>query len=55
MHTVELTDDELRLVREAVRAFLGDFGNDQRELVRSLVAILQKLDLAEAAPAASAR
>jgi hypothetical protein len=55
MHTVELTDDELRLVREAVRAFLGDFGQEQRELVRSLVAILAKLDASEAAAVASLR
>lgn len=45
MNTIELTDDELRLMREAVRAFVGGLGHEQRELVRSLVAILAKLDV----------
>jgi len=48
VHTIELTDEELKLVREAVRSFLDDFGADERELVRALVAILQKFDVAAA-------
>jgi hypothetical protein len=43
MHTIELTDEELRLVREAVRAFMDDFGHDEVDVLRSLKALLAKL------------
>lgn len=43
MHTVELTDDELRLLREALRAFLDDFGHDEMDIVRKIQALLAKL------------
>jgi hypothetical protein len=43
MHTIELTDEELRLVREALRAFLDDFGHDEMDVVRALRALLAKL------------
>jgi hypothetical protein len=43
MHTLELTDDELRLVREALHAFLDDFGHDEMDVVRRLQALLAKL------------
>jgi len=43
MHTIELDDEELRLVREALRAFLDDFGHDEMDVVRALRALLAKL------------
>ena len=49
MHTIELTDEELRLLRAAVRAFLDDFGHEEQDVVNSLRAILAKLDAAPAA------
>jgi hypothetical protein len=44
MHTIELTPEELRLVREALRAFLDDFGHEEQDVVNALRAILLKLD-----------
>ena len=43
MHTIELTDEELRLVRNALQSFLEDFGHDQADLLRSIKQILAKL------------
>jgi hypothetical protein len=46
MHTIELTPDELRLVREAVHAFLDDFGHEEQEVVYALRAVLAKIEAA---------
>jgi hypothetical protein len=43
MHTIELSDEELRLVREALHAFMDDFGHEEMDVVRSLQALLAKL------------
>lgn len=43
MHSLELTEDELRLVREALRAFMDDFGHEEIDVVRSVQALLAKL------------
>jgi hypothetical protein len=43
MHTIELTEEELRLVRNALQSFLEDFGHDQADLLRSIKQILAKL------------
>lgn len=43
MHTVELTDDELRLLREALRAFMDDFGHEEMDVVRKVQGLLAKL------------
>jgi hypothetical protein len=43
MHTIELTEEELRLVRNALQSFLDDFGHDQADLLRSIKQILAKL------------
>jgi len=43
MHTIELTDDELKLLREALKSFIDDFGHRQQDLVRRLEALLAKL------------
>lgn len=43
MHTIELTDDELRLIRNALRAYLDDFGHDEADVLRSVKALLEKL------------
>jgi hypothetical protein len=49
MHTIELTDDELRLVVAAVRSYLDDFGHEEADMLRRIKELLRKL---EAAPAA---
>jgi hypothetical protein len=43
VHTIELTDEELRLLRNAVKSFLDDFGHDQVDTLRALKALMAKL------------
>jgi hypothetical protein len=43
MPTLELTDEELRLVRSALTAYLEDFGHDEADILRALKAIIAKL------------
>jgi hypothetical protein len=43
MHTLELTDDELRLLRSALTAYLEDFGHEEADILRKLKAIIAKL------------
>ena len=43
MHTIELDERELKLVRSAVQAFLEDFGHDEADLLRQLKELLEKL------------
>lgn len=43
MHTIELTDEELRLARAALTAYLEDFGHDEADVLRAVKAILAKL------------
>lgn len=44
MHTIELTDDELRLVVSAVRSYLDDFGHEEADVLRRLKELLRKLE-----------
>jgi hypothetical protein len=43
VHTIELTDEELKLLRAALNSFMDDFGHDEVDVVRSLKALLAKL------------
>ena len=43
MHTIELNDDELRLVRSALNSYLEDFGHEEADVLRALKQILAKL------------
>lgn len=43
MHTIELTDEELRLVRAAVHSYLEDFGHEEADILRALKQLLAKL------------
>jgi hypothetical protein len=43
MHTIELDDDELRLVRAALTAYLEDFGHEEADILRAVKAVLAKL------------
>jgi hypothetical protein len=43
MHTLELTDDELRLVRAALNAYLEDFGHEEADVLRAVKAVIAKL------------
>jgi hypothetical protein len=43
MHTIELTEDELRIVRAALRTYLDDFGHEEADVLRQVKALLAKL------------
>jgi hypothetical protein len=43
LHTIELTDEELRLVRAAVHSYLEDFGHEEADILRALKQLLAKL------------
>jgi hypothetical protein len=43
MHTIELSDDELRLVQSALKAFLEDFGHEEADVLRRIKALIAKL------------
>jgi len=45
MHTIELTDEELRLVRAALMSYLEDFGHEEADLLRAVKAIIARLPL----------
>ena len=47
MHTIELTDEELRIVYAALHAYLNDFGHEEADVLRMIKAILAKLPAAE--------
>ncbi|HXF98479.1 MAG TPA: hypothetical protein VNJ46_07705 [Gaiellaceae bacterium] len=52
MKTIELTDEELRLVLSAVRTYLDDFGHEEADVLRKIKELLQKLEAAAAAATA---
>ena len=43
MHTIELTEDELRIVHAALHAYLDDFGHEEADVLRQIKAIMAKL------------
>jgi hypothetical protein len=43
MHTLDLTAEELRLVRNALQAYLDDFGHDEADVLREIKALLAKI------------
>jgi hypothetical protein len=48
MHTLELTDDELRLLHDALHSYLNDFGHEEADVLRQIKALLGKLHQAGA-------
>ena len=48
MKTLELTDEELRLLLAAVRSYLDDFGHEEADLLRSVKHLLAKLQAVNA-------
>lgn len=48
MHTLELTEEELRLLHASLHAYLDDFGHEQADLLRQIKALLEKLHQAGA-------
>jgi hypothetical protein len=47
MNTIELTDEELRIVRSALQAYLEDFGHEEADILRAVKALLAKLPASE--------
>jgi hypothetical protein len=43
VHTIELTEEDLRLVRAALHSYLEDFGHDEADVLRAIKQVLAKL------------
>jgi hypothetical protein len=43
VHTIELSNDELRLMHAALHSYLDDFGHEEADLLRLIKALLAKL------------
>ena len=43
MNTIELNDEELRLMHAALHSYLDDFGHEQADLLREIKALIAKL------------
>jgi hypothetical protein len=48
MHTIELTDDELRLLHAALHSYLDDFGHNEADVLRLIKQLIAKLPVAPA-------
>ncbi len=44
MPTVQLTEEEMRLLRAALHAYLSDFGHEEADVLRALKALIAKLE-----------
>ena len=52
MTTIELTPDDVQLMRSALTAFLDDFGHEEMDVIRRVQALLAKLPEESPPPAA---
>ena len=43
MHTIELSDEELKVLRAALQSYLDDFGHEEADILRSVKAVIAKL------------
>ena len=43
MHTIELSDDDLRLLHVALHSYLDDFGHEEGDVLRQIKALIAKL------------
>lgn len=43
MHTIELTEDELRLLHAALHSYLDDFGHEEADVLREVKALIARL------------
>jgi hypothetical protein len=43
VHTIELSDDELRLLYAALHSYLDDFGHEEADVLRLVKALIAKL------------
>jgi hypothetical protein len=42
-HTIELSDEELRLLHAALHSYLDDFGHDEADVLRLIKTLIAKL------------
>ena len=42
-HTLELTDEELRLLRAALHSYLDDFGHEEADVLREIKELMARL------------
>jgi hypothetical protein len=42
-HMIELTNEELKLVRSALHSYLDDFGHEEADVLREIKQLLEKL------------
>jgi hypothetical protein len=42
-HTLELSDEELRLLHAALHSYLDDFGHEEADVLRQVKALIAKL------------
>jgi hypothetical protein len=47
MYTIELNDEDLRLLYHALHAYLDDFGHEEADVLRQIKALIAKLPEAE--------
>ena len=52
MTSIDLTPEELTLMRSALQSFLDDFGHEEIDVVRRIKALLAKLPEETSQPAA---
>jgi hypothetical protein len=43
MHTIELSDEELKLLLAALHSYLDDFGHEEADILRNVKAVIAKL------------
>ena len=43
MHTIELSDEELKVLRAALQSYLDDFGHEEADILRDVKAVIAKL------------
>ena len=43
MHSIELSNEELRLLHAALHSYLDDFGHEEADVLRNVKALLAKL------------
>jgi len=43
MHTIELTEEELRLIHAALHSYLDDFGHEEADVLRAIKALIARL------------
>jgi hypothetical protein len=42
-HVIEVTNDELKLIRNALHSYLDDFGHEEADVLREIKQLLDKL------------